>query len=159
MVFRRQFCSVPSPRAVHFLTCKPSNPPRCKRSFDLSPFPPIRCPLFFTPCVSEGCARVLFSLLSVYYALFFPLKQSQPLSHQPLPHSFPCNGGWGVTFPSSIARLFNLTGNLPLAAFFCFQRLTHCPIYNPFVLMTLQQWGGRGVRPSLSFKYYFKSLP
>ena len=44
--------------------------PAFKRSFDVSPF------------------------LSVDCALFSPMGPSQLLSHQSLPHSFPCNGEW-----------------------------------------------------------------
>jgi hypothetical protein len=49
--------------------------------------------LFFTPSAVEGCARGLSPLLSVDYALFCAMEPSQPLSHQSLAHSFPCNGG------------------------------------------------------------------
>ena|SRR5690348_90473 len=93
--------------------------------------------LFFTPSAVEGYARGLSPLTSIYYALFCAMEPSQPLSHQSLPHSFPCNGGWGVSFRSA-----SLTTPPPLPAFFCFQQVTHCPICNPFVLIMLQQWGG-----------------
>src|SRR5690348_2248434 len=78
--------------------------------------------LFFTlseveglaPNVCEGCARDLSPLLSVICALFGAMEPSQPLSHQSLPHSFPCNGGWGV---------WSLTTNhSPLPTFFCLER-------------------------------------
>jgi hypothetical protein len=80
----------------------------------------------------------------------------------------PCNMCWTVNFrllafsgsqrqiedPDPVGtanrkRSTALTGfaSLPtrhstLASFFCFQRLTNCPIYKPFALITLQRWGG-----------------
>src|SRR5690348_10465937 len=103
----------------------------------LSPVFSNTCALFLAPSVCEGCARDLSPLLSVNCALFCAMEPSQPLSHQSLPHSFPCNGGGRAS-----SRALSLANrNSPLAAVLCFQRLTHCPICKPFVLITLQQWG------------------
>jgi hypothetical protein len=43
--------------------------------------------------------------------------------------------GWGMN-PNIIRN------SQPLMPVLCFQRLTHCPICNPFVLITLQQYPG-----------------
>src|SRR5919204_5340867 len=64
--------------------------------FPLSPLLPTRCVLFFTPRAAEGCARDLSPLSPRASTLFFAIEPSQPLSHQPLPHSFPFNGGGRV---------------------------------------------------------------
>ena len=46
----------------------------------------------------------------------------------------------------------------PLVAVFCFQSLTHCPICNSFVLITLQQYPGVCTPPlACDLKFYFKS--
>ena len=99
--------------------------------FGLSPMFSNTCALFFilseveglAPSVCEGCASDLSLLLSVDYALFCAMEPSQPLSHQALPHSFPCNGGWWVPalapspvhspFTPSCLLLFSSTYALP----------------------------------------------
>ena len=74
-------------------------------------------------------------LFPIICALFRAMEQSQLLSSQSLPHSFPCNGGWGV--PSAISSL--ITRLSPLPAFFYFQPLTHCPIDYPTRIVVLSE--------------------
>ena len=96
--------------------------------------------LFLAPSSCAGSAHDPSPFFSYYCALFCSMEPTQLLSHQSLPHSFPCNGGWRVpclTLPLP-------TVHSPLATMFSFQRLKHCPICNPFILITLQQWGGWG---------------
>ena len=72
-------------------------PSSCEGSaHDLSPFFSCYCALFLAPSACEGCACDLSPLLSVNCALFCAMEPTQLLSHQSLPHSFPCNGGVGA---------------------------------------------------------------
>ena len=158
--------------------------------FSFNPFAFMQLRTLFYPSLREGCARDLSPLLSVCCALFCAMAQSQHLWNQSFAHSFPCNGGVGVLISSSLvhsergASFFSATsalrkprsphldcsstarlprasrGSSQLAFFFCFQRLTHCPICKPFVLITLQQWvgwvGGTEFRLS-SFQFRFQA--
>lgn len=78
----------------------------------------------------------LSPLFSITCALFCAMEPSQPLSHQSLPDSLPCNGGRVCSLAHRLA-----TCSSPLTAFFCFQQLTNCPICKSLVLVKLQQWG------------------
>ena len=79
----------------------------------------------------------LTALFSSSSALFCAMEPSQPLSHQSLPHSFPCNGGWGV---SSVV-LSPATDHYPRPTLFCFQQLTTVKFCNSFPLITIQNAG------------------
>ena len=86
---------------------------------------PRQCPANRLP--SSKSRLFLYLLSSVFSntsALFCATEPSQPLSHQELPHSFPCNGGERA----SSCALSLAKRNSPLPAFLCFQRLTHCPL-------------------------------
>src|ERR671922_1252431 len=94
---------------------------------------------------SDFCLSYLSPLPPIRSALFCTMERSQYLWNQSLAHSFPCNGGATVSsLAFSLAtRLRRASrGNSLIAASFYFQRLTHCPICNLFVLITMQQWGG-----------------
>ena len=56
-----------------------------------------RFSLFQSPSSrSDFCTPYLSPLVPTTCALFCATEPSQPLSHQPLPHSLPCNGGGRV---------------------------------------------------------------
>ena len=116
-----------------------------------------------SPLLHQTNASYLSFLFSYGCAPFGATEPSQPLPHQSLPHSFPCNGGGRVSslvrslltrssplhaffyFQSLLPRASrgtNCSKFSPLAASLCFQRLTHCPICKPFALITLQQYPG-----------------
>ena len=64
---------------------------------------------------------------------------------------FPVQRGMGV---SSLTMLIGARSSPP-AAFLCFQQLTNCPICKPFILITMQQWGGCGGTPFSIFSFPF----
>ena len=71
---------------------------------------------------------------------YFVLSNGQPRLHVRAPF-----GAAVYPFASThFQSLTNCSALSPHADFLCFHALAHCPIYNPFVLMTLQQWGGCG---------------
>src|SRR5215831_19793842 len=79
-------------------------------------------------------------LFSCDSALFAHNGRSQLLSHQSLPHSFPCNGG-GTSLRFSNFDFRVSDPQSPPVSFVCFQQLTTVPIRNLFVFKSLQQWG------------------
>src|SRR5262249_38191710 len=111
----------------------------------------------------EQCAH-LTPFFSIPSALFCAMESSQPLSHQSLPHSFPCNGGRGGIVHPPIREicasciLVVLTGPrksaaspLPFSSCFAFSALCYLVFShtdttvnsrNPFVLITMQIAGG-----------------
>ena len=128
------FCRQPRPvSAFSSSTFKLSNLPTCKRSVNLSP---------------------LLSLTSSRSVYDRNALNSNPLNA--LRTAFFATEGWGSR-PSYKVRNQDVDSRVhsssPLAACLCFQRLTHCSICKPFVLITLQQYPGVvGGRPFSIFR-------
>ena len=119
-----------------------------KRSLDLSPLLAITCILFFTPSGCEGVLAIYLLCFQIVAHSFLQWSHHKPflINHfRTLSHAM--EGGVSSLDPSLATRLPQAPrGHSPLATSLRFQRLTHCPICNHFILITLQQYPG--VAPS-----------
>ena len=102
-------------------------------------------PSEFWSLTSVFCLSYLSPLPPISCTLFCAMEPSQPLYHQSLAHSFPCNGGGRVC-------VWDFARHSSVAASLCFQSLLTVKFRNSFALITIRIAGGGGTPSSSGVK-------